>query len=137
MGGSGGRGSYPSSPEELEALREQALQDLRDQERDIAVNEVLSEALAGFNDRDVEGTRERLDAIQEALDGLAIDVNRLLFGGSVAKHTYVDGLSDVDALVVVDAPGVGPANSSSVSVPRSRAGWAAGKFWKCPPVSSP
>lgn len=108
MGGSGGRGSYPSSPEELEALREQALQDLRDQERDIAVNEVLSEALAGFNDRDVEGTRERLDAIQEALDGLAIDVNRLLFGGSVAKHTYVDGLSDVDALVVVDAPGVGP-----------------------------
>jgi hypothetical protein len=107
MGGSGG-GSYPSSPEELQALREQALKDLRDQERDIAVNEVLLEALAGFNDRDVEGVRERLDAIQEALDGLTIDVDRLLFGGSVAKHTYVDGLSDVDALVVVDAPDVGP-----------------------------
>ncbi len=108
MGGSGGRGSYPSSPEELEALREQALKDLRDQERGIAVNEVLSEALAKFNSRDVEGIRERLDAIQEALDGLAIDVDRLMFGGSVAKHTYVDGLSDVDALVVVEEPDVTP-----------------------------
>jgi predicted nucleotidyltransferase len=108
VGGSGGGGSYPSSPEELQELREQALKGLRDQERDIAVNEVLSEALAGFNDRDVEGIRERLDTIQEALDGLTIDLDRLLFGGSVAKHTYVDGLSDVDALVVVDAPGVEP-----------------------------
>jgi hypothetical protein len=107
VGGSGG-GSYPSSPEDLEALREQALKDLRGQERDIAVNEVLSKALAKFNDRDVDGISERLDAIQEALGSLAIDVDRLLFGGSVAKHTYVDGLSDVDALVVVEEPDVTP-----------------------------
>jgi predicted nucleotidyltransferase len=109
VGGSGGgRDSYPSSPEDIQALRREALEELRDQERQVAVNEVLSEALAKFNARDVEGNRERLDAIQEALEGLAIDVDRLLFGGSVAKHTYVDGLSDVDALVVVEQPDAGP-----------------------------
>ena len=29
-------------------------------------------------------------------------MERLLFGGSVAKRTYVDGLSDVDALVLLE-----------------------------------
>jgi Second Messenger Oligonucleotide or Dinucleotide Synthetase domain len=109
MGGSGGGGSYPSSGEDIRSLREQALQELRQQERDVAVNEVLSEALRRFNDRDVELTRDRLEAIQEALGPLAVDLDRLLFGGSVAKHTYVDGLSDVDALVVLDANDVAPA----------------------------
>jgi len=55
---------------------------------------------------------------------LAIDVDRQLFGDSVAKHPYVDGLSDVDALVVVDAPSVCRASSSNISVLRSRACWA-------------
>jgi len=96
------------SREELQALRESVLSDLRDQERDAAVNEVLSDALATFNDRDVEMVRDRMEAIQDTLGDLVVDVDRLTFGGSVAKHTYVDGLSDVDALVVIDAPDVGP-----------------------------
>jgi hypothetical protein len=103
VGGSGGGGGYPSSAEDVQAARDQALRNLRQQERDVAVNEVLSEALRRFNDRDAELPRRRLEAIQEALGPLAIDVDRLLFGGSVAKHTYVDGLSDVDALVVIEA----------------------------------
>lgn len=108
MGGSGGGGEYPSSAEEVQAAREEALGNVRQQERDVAVNEVLSEALRRFNDRDVELTRDRLEAIQEALGPLAVGVDRLLFGGSVAKHTYVDGLSDVDALVVIDAADASP-----------------------------
>jgi predicted nucleotidyltransferase len=109
LGGSGGGSqSYPSSPEDVEQLREEVLRDLRDQERRVEVNEVLSEALASFNDRDVELVRERLDTIREAIGELAVEVDRLLFGGSVAKHTYVDGLSDVDALVVVDSPDARP-----------------------------
>jgi hypothetical protein len=108
MGGSGGGGEYPSSSQDIQAVREEALRSLRQQERDLAVNEVLSEALRRFNDRDVELTRDRLQAIQEALGPLAVELDRLLFGGSVAKHTYIDGLSDVDALVVLDAADVAP-----------------------------
>jgi hypothetical protein len=106
MGGSGGR-SGPSR-EDLETTRERIREDLRRQETDAELNDVLAQALAGYNDRDHELVQERLDDIAEALEGAAIDVDRLLFGGSVAKHTYVDGLSDVDALVVVDDPGAGP-----------------------------
>lgn len=108
MGGSGGR-SGPSR-EDLEAARERIREDLRRQETDAELNDVLAQALAGYNDRDHELVQERLDEIAEALEGAAIDVDRLLFGGSVAKHTYVDGLSDVDALVVVDDPVAGPAD---------------------------
>jgi len=108
VGGSGGGGSYPSTPAEIAAAREQALQRLHEQERDLAVNEVLSDTLRRYNDRDVELTRERLESIQEALGLLAVDFDRLLFGGSVAKHTYIDGLSDVDALVVLNAADVTP-----------------------------
>lgn len=106
MGGSGGR-SQPSR-EDLEAARERIREDLRRQETDAELNEVLAQELAGYNDRDHAAIQERLDEVAEALEGAAIDVDRLLFGGSVAKHTYVDGLSDVDALVVVDDPGASP-----------------------------
>ncbi|MBN9376213.1 MAG: nucleotidyltransferase [Cellulomonas sp.] len=68
----------------------------------MAINDVLAGALASLNDRDVDATRQRLDEIVAALGDLLVDVDRLLFGGSVAKHTYVDGLSDTDALVVVN-----------------------------------
>lgn len=108
MGGTGGGRGYPSSTEDIEAVREEALRSLRQQERDVAVNEVLSEALRRFNDRDVELARDRLEAIKEALGPLAVDFDRLLFGGSVAKRTYVDGLSDIDALVVIDAADTSP-----------------------------
>lgn len=110
MGGSGGgsSASYSSSGEDIAALRKDVLKDLKDQERVAAINEFLASTLASFNDRDTQLINNRLQDIQEALGELAVDIDRLFFGGSVAKHTYVDGLSDVDALVVVDAPGVGP-----------------------------
>lgn len=48
------------------------------------------------------------DILKESIEG-AFDQ---LFGGSVAKHTYVDGLSDIDALVIIsgtDLEGDAPA----------------------------
>lgn len=110
MGGSGGSsGSYSfSQSEDLQRLREQVLGDISRQQQDIAVNQVLGESLASFNDRDVELISQRLEDIQSAFGDEAIEVDRLLFGGSVAKHTYVDGLSDVDALVVLNEPDTTP-----------------------------
>jgi hypothetical protein len=93
---------------DVEALRREIHEELARQELDAELNEFLAEQLASFNDRNIELVGERLNAIEEGLGDAAIDVDRLLFGGSVAKHTYVDGLSDTDALVVLDAPDASP-----------------------------
>jgi len=67
------------------------------------VSGLIASLLAKFNDRDRESVQAHLDAIKSAL-GKDIDGTvDLVLGGSVAKHTYVDGLSDVDALVVLDS----------------------------------
>lgn len=109
MGGSGGGSSYPTDGDR-DALRQEINEQLRRQEIAAELNSVLAELLAGFNDRNTALVRERLDAIERALGEAALDVDRLLFGGSVAKHTYVDGLSDVDALVVLNDASASPSD---------------------------
>lgn len=103
MGGSsaGGFTFSTASPKELH-------QDIRDAELKAAeqqfrpkLAELLSGKLAVVNSRDVDGIAEKLDRIKEILgDEIEGSVN-LKFGGSVAKHTYVDGLSDVDSLLIM------------------------------------
>ena len=102
MGGSGGGGGgyIPPSSEVLQKKIEKARQE--EQLRlDADVNELLQRQLTIYNDRDIEQTQARLDKIADLL-GDEMEVENFLFGGSVAKHTYVDGLSDIDALVVLD-----------------------------------
>lgn len=100
MGGSGGGGSYRSLRPEVERLVAQA----REQETErlnTQVNEYLAEVLATFNGRDADLTNQRLDDLASALDDI-VEIEKVLLGGSVAKHTDVDGISDVDALVVLN-----------------------------------
>src|SRR5262249_16035714 len=102
MGGSGGGDgrstglSLPSIQARIEEAKEREQQRLR-----FDVNAFLGGILAGDNGRDGELTTERLNVIQSAL-GEQIEVDRILFGGSVAKRTAVNGMSDVDALVILD-----------------------------------
>ena len=63
---------------------------------------MLTQLLARFNDRDTPLVRRRLDEILAALGDVLDDKIEQIFGGSVAKHTYVDGLSDIDCLLVVN-----------------------------------
>lgn len=107
MGGSGGRSETPSATE-MEEARRKIREDLARQELEGELNDALGQELAGYNDRDTELVQRRLDVVADALEDAAIEIDRLLFGGSVAKHTYVDGLSDVDALVVLDDPSSAP-----------------------------
>jgi hypothetical protein len=99
MGGSGG-GGYRSdrSPDELRAEVQQELRRARDEAE---INALLTEQLAQINSRDTTLINARLDEIVAALGERIAGIDRLLFGGSVAKHTYVDGLSDVDSLVIL------------------------------------
>lgn len=102
MGGSGGYFSSSSDADELARKVRQAEQSTQDESYVGQVNEYLGSLLSAYNARDHEGTTRVLDEIKREIEADLDTTIRLLFGGSVAKRTYVDGLSDVDMLVCVD-----------------------------------
>ena len=101
MSGSGGGGFKGLSPCQIRAWIDRAQDDATTVERETSINGVLGDLLTQYNERDVGLVRERLDDIQEGLEDTLETTVDLRFGGSVAKHTYVDGLSDVDALAIL------------------------------------
>lgn len=103
MGGSGGGFfSKGAKPDELARRTRAAEGQARDERFETAVNDLLSTELAEYNDRDTAGIQEVLDSVKRDLEKEIEGTVDTLFGGSIAKHTYVDGLSDVDALVLLD-----------------------------------
>lgn len=68
---------------------------------------MLNRRVIEVNKRDTETVSARLDEVKEALAGELQGVDRLLYGGSVSKNTYVEGLSDIDALLVLDSAAYG------------------------------
>lgn len=59
------------------------------------------ELLKTFNERNIETINEILDTIKKDLKDIIDGTIDLNFGGSVAKHTYVDGISDIDCLLKI------------------------------------
>ena len=68
---------------------------------DEQVEAYLRDKLRDYNDRDTEAINRHIRGLRDALEQSA-DVLPTRFGGSVSRHTYVDGLSDVDVLLVVN-----------------------------------
>ena len=103
MGGSGG-GYFSKrvSADELIQRTREAEQRAHDEVFESEVNECLGSLLAEFNSRDVEGTQELLEQVKMDLENEVSGTVDTLFGGSVAKHTYLEGISDVDALVLLN-----------------------------------
>lgn len=66
------------------------------------LSQLLTGLLAGYAQRDRGLVAERLLALKSRLGGLVDGTVDLVFGGSLAKQTYVEGLSDVDCLLFVD-----------------------------------
>lgn len=66
------------------------------------VNEMINDKLKSYNDRDSETTKAHLEEIQAIIDANFEGSIDLRFGGSVSKHTYVEGLSDADILVLIN-----------------------------------
>ena len=66
------------------------------------INGCLRNLLRGYNDRDAEATNRHLKTLRDTLERNADDIITTRFGGSVAKHTFVDGRSDVDVLFIVN-----------------------------------
>ena len=111
MGGSGGGVSGPP-PEDLRRKIDEA----RQKEREglvAATNEYLNETLSAYNARNHDAIRQHIEELRKHLEGVA-DIEDILYGGSVAKHTDINGISDVDALVFLDAEEYGDASPHSV-----------------------
>lgn len=102
MGGSGGFFSGNVSPDELARRTREAEDRAQDEAFETEVGGFLASELAQFNDRDVEGIQSVFDSVKKDLESDIEGTVDLLYGGSISKHTYVDGLSDVDALVLMD-----------------------------------
>ena len=100
MGGGFSRDLPEPDTQKMRRLIEKIKEDQASRAAEGDINDLLQKTLAGFNDRDTEKTQERIDALRDAL-GEEYGFINILFGGSVAKHTYVDGISDVDGLVVL------------------------------------
>jgi predicted nucleotidyltransferase len=106
-GGGGGSGGGPIGPANIEEVRRRAAELAGQAERNAEINELLATELATINARDTEKISGYLDDIIEALQTEIESVEKTLFGGSVSKNTYVEGLSDIDALVILDREGLG------------------------------
>lgn len=103
MGGSGGGGPFVHhSPEQLREQVRKAEEKTTMAAFEAKLSQVLGNLLAAYNARDVETVRERLDELKGALEESTAGTLDALFGGSVAKHTYVDGLSDIDSLIFIN-----------------------------------
>jgi predicted nucleotidyltransferase len=66
------------------------------------VSAKINKLLANYNNRDTNAIKSHIDtivkAIQKEIDGTC----NIVFGGSYKRDTYVDGLSDIDSLVLLN-----------------------------------
>jgi hypothetical protein len=104
MGGSGSGGVFSSSrtPEQLSGAIRRAEEETSVAAFEAQLGEILGGLLAGYNGRDTPLIAERLGDIKDHLEGAIEGTTEQRFGGSVAKHTYVDGLSDIDAMLIIN-----------------------------------
>lgn len=101
MGGGGGIFGGNYTPDKYKEIIRKSRETTQDAQFETTVNEIINERLAGYS-RDSDTTREHLNEIKEIIEEDTIGTTEMRFGGSVSKHTYVDGLSDVDVLVIID-----------------------------------
>ena len=102
MGGGGGSTFYGRSPEQLAKLVKNAGDNSSIAAFETKLATILSDLLGTYNGRDAQLVRERLNDVEVALKDAIEGSFDQFFGGSVAKHTYVDGLSDVDSLLIIN-----------------------------------
>ncbi len=69
---------------------------------DADINRCLRELLREYNEQEREAINRHLDVLRDSLELEDDDVIRFVFGGSQSKHTAVNGLSDIDALAIIN-----------------------------------
>lgn len=101
MGGSGGFSGYKSISAKVQMLASET--GTQSSQREIEINEFLEALLKDFNNRDVNAIKTHLQEIEKVLEREIDGLDAILFGGSISKKTFIEGTSDVDALVFMDS----------------------------------
>ena len=91
MGSSSGRGYYGPRRQPNQATL-----------TDAEINGCLRDMLRVYNARNTQAVSRHVQVLSDSLELRDDDVIRTLFGGSVSKHTAINGLSDVDVLVIIN-----------------------------------
>jgi hypothetical protein len=79
-----------------------------------AMSSEFSGRLKEYNDRNVDQVNKHLETIKSAISADIKGSVELRFGGSVAKHTAVNGLSDNDMLVLLNDSSLAKKNPREV-----------------------
>jgi hypothetical protein len=103
MGGSGGGGLFGGgyTPERYKKIIRETREQTRDKGFETEVNGEIAELLGDYQRR-TEVTAEHLNDLKDIVEENIGGTIEMRFGGSVSKHTYVDGLSDIDVLALID-----------------------------------
>jgi hypothetical protein len=101
MGGGGGV-FHSRTPDDYKREIREIREKSQNEAFETAVNEKINDKLGKYNARDTVSHREHLNDIKQIIEHDKDGTVDLKFAGSVSKHTYVDGLSDVDVLVLVN-----------------------------------
>ena len=102
-GYSDGSHRVPITEEKIEKDIENSLKNTKRAEFEAEVNDNLKELLSSYNEKDTELINERLNEIREVLSDYLDSSINIRRAGSWSKHTYVDGLSDVDCLFILNS----------------------------------
>src|SRR6185295_121518 len=102
MGG-GGASDYSNEPtgnilKKINASESEASK----QQYDTWVNSYIDSTLVDINNRDSDAIKTHINTIKKALGNEIEGTISTQFGGSISKKTHVDGLSDIDTLVLIN-----------------------------------
>lgn len=107
MGGSGGGYFEQESPESVRAALRKEEETTQNQIFETQVSKDIADILTEYNSRDAAAVKDALQKLKGALESdLEEGTITPVFGGSVRKHTYVNGISDVDSLFVLKGEGL-------------------------------
>jgi len=111
MGGNGGYGfGRASALSERNQNLAQSLQRTRQQAEATELAQIFSQTMERINQLDTEALGKHKETVLRALNSLFEGGYDLRGGGSRTRHTYVNGLSDVDFLL-----DLGPYSTSSIA----------------------
>lgn len=111
--GSRGRGWFPSDRFERNVER-RATDEAVASSYEAEANGFLQDLLKSYNDRDTDAIHRHLEVLRQAIDKDIEGVIDMRFGRSIPKHTYVDGLSDADILLIVNESSLSNTTPQSV-----------------------